>query len=121
MRKAAGTGGVMAIRVVLSIIERLAKHESVGITELSKLLGMTKARVFRHLRTLVDEGYATQDVGTDRYASLPPDTACSVTLPGQPCGSALARRVPLRGGRNARPVSWGPPGPTDAGVKGSSS
>jgi hypothetical protein len=28
------------------------------------------------------------------------------------CGSALARRVPLRGGRNARPVSPGPSGPT---------
>jgi hypothetical protein len=28
------------------------------------------------------------------------------------CGSALARRVPLRGGRNARPVSSGPSGPT---------
>src|SRR5215213_7591792 len=27
-------------------------------------------------------------------------------------GSALARRVPLRGGRNARPVSPGPSGPT---------
>jgi len=27
------------------------------------------------------------------------------------CGSALARRVPLRGGRNARPVSSGPSGP----------
>ena len=26
--------------------------------------------------------------------------------------SALARRVPRRGGRNARPVSWGPSGPT---------
>ena len=29
-----------------------------------------------------------------------------------PCGSALARRVPRRGGRNARPVSSGPSGPT---------
>jgi hypothetical protein len=28
------------------------------------------------------------------------------------CGSALTRRVPLRGGRNARPVSPGPSGPT---------
>jgi hypothetical protein len=27
-------------------------------------------------------------------------------------GVALARRVPLRGGRNARPVSSGPSGPT---------
>ncbi|MEJ1965480.1 MAG: IclR family transcriptional regulator [Gammaproteobacteria bacterium] len=66
-----GTGGVMAIRLVLSIIERLAKQESVGVTELSRLLGTTKARVFRHLRTLVDQGYAAQDSGTDRYAAGP--------------------------------------------------
>jgi hypothetical protein len=31
---------------------------------------------------------------------------------GLKCASALARRVPLRGGRNARPVSPGPSGPT---------
>jgi hypothetical protein len=32
--------------------------------------------------------------------------------PANQCGSALGRRVPLRGGRNARPVSPGPSGPT---------
>lgn len=64
-------GGVMAIRLVLSIMETLAKQESVGVTELSRLLGTTKARVFRHLRTLVDQGYAMQDSGSERYAAGP--------------------------------------------------
>jgi DNA-binding IclR family transcriptional regulator len=71
MSNAARTGGVMAIRLVLSILERLAKLDSVGVTELSRLLGTTKARVFRHLRTLVDHGYAIQDAGSERYAAGP--------------------------------------------------
>ena len=66
-----GIGGVMAIRLVLSILGQLAKQASVGVTELSKALGATKPRIFRHLRTLVAEGYAVQDSGTDRYAAGP--------------------------------------------------
>ena len=66
---AAPAGGVMAIQVVLMILEQLAKQESVGVTELSRTLGTTKARVFRHLRTLVSQGYATQDAGSERYAA----------------------------------------------------
>lgn len=68
---AARSGGVMAIRVVLLILEQLAKQDSVGVTELSRALGTTKARVFRHLRTLVDQGYAVQDAGSERYAAGP--------------------------------------------------
>jgi DNA-binding IclR family transcriptional regulator len=41
------------------------------VTELSKQLGTTKARVFRHLRTLVDQRYAVQDLGSERYAAGP--------------------------------------------------
>ena len=61
----------MAIRLVLSIMEMLARQDTVGVTELATALGTTKARVFRHLRTLVDEGYAQQNAGTDRYAAGP--------------------------------------------------
>jgi len=70
-RRGAGAGGVMAIRLVLEILELLAKHDNVGVTELANSLGSTKARVFRHLRTLVDQGYAVQDPGTERYAAGP--------------------------------------------------
>jgi DNA-binding IclR family transcriptional regulator len=66
-----GSGGVMAIRLVLGIIETLAKRESVGVTELARELGTTKARVYRHLRTLVDQGYAVQDTDSERYATGP--------------------------------------------------
>lgn len=67
----AATGGVMAIRLVLGILEALATRASVGVTELSKELATTKARVYRHLRTLVDQGYAVQDSGSERYAAGP--------------------------------------------------
>jgi len=66
-----GTGGVMAIRLVLEVIEALVTHESVGVTELAKALETTKARVFRHLRTLVDQGYAVQNISSERYAAGP--------------------------------------------------
>jgi hypothetical protein len=42
----ASPGGVMAIRLVLEILEALATRPSVGVTELSKQLDTTKARVF---------------------------------------------------------------------------
>jgi len=67
----AGPGGVMAIRLVLQILELLGKRQTVGVTELANALGTTKARVFRHLRTLADTGFAEQDPGTERYMAGP--------------------------------------------------
>jgi DNA-binding IclR family transcriptional regulator len=61
----------MAIRLVLGILEALATRSSVGVTELAKQLDTTKARVYRHLRTLVGQRYATQDEGSERYAAGP--------------------------------------------------
>lgn len=69
--RSGAAGGVMAIRLTLSILETLAKQSSAGVTELSRALGTTKARVYRHLRTLVDLGYAAQDVRTERYSAGP--------------------------------------------------
>jgi DNA-binding IclR family transcriptional regulator len=66
-----GQGGVMAIRLVLEIIELLAKRRSLGVTELARALSTTKARVYRHLRTLVDQGYAVQDSDSERYTAGP--------------------------------------------------
>ena len=68
---AAGASGVMAIKLVLGILEALATQPSVGVTELAERLGTNKARVFRHLRTLVAQRYATQDPGSERYATGP--------------------------------------------------
>ena len=63
-------GGVMAIRLVLEILELLATQDSVGVTELARRLNTTKPRVFRHLRTLVDQRYAAQN-DDDRYCAGP--------------------------------------------------
>ena len=58
---AAGDGGVQAIALAFELIEHLAAHpEAVGVTALAKALGMTKSRVHRYLRTLVQLGYVTQ-------------------------------------------------------------
>jgi len=64
-------GGVMAIRLVLEVLELLATRKSVGVTELARGLNTTKPRVFRHLRTLVDQGYALQNEEDDRYIAGP--------------------------------------------------
>jgi IclR family KDG regulon transcriptional repressor len=85
----AGTGGVMAIRLVLSILEQLAKQESVGVTELSRALGATKPRIFRHLRTLVDQGYAAQNSGTERYSAGPRLVALGYVAGLTPGGNLL--------------------------------
>ena len=51
------------------------------------------------------------------YASTPDLYSSGRGWPAGQRGSALARRVPLRGGRNARPVSSGPSGPTRVKVE----
>lgn len=68
---AEGPGGVHAIRLALAVLEALACEATVGVSDLARALGTTKARVFRHLRTLVDQGYAVQDRDSERYAAGP--------------------------------------------------
>ncbi len=54
--------------VSLKIIEALATHQQgLGVTQLGQLLGMPKARIHRHLTTLRDNGYLTQDPRTSHY------------------------------------------------------
>jgi IclR family transcriptional regulator, KDG regulon repressor len=63
--------GVQAVQLVLEILEHLAKQEVAGVTEIATALGSTKARVHRHLRTLVNAGYAVQEPGGERYCAGP--------------------------------------------------
>ena len=65
------TGGVQSVMIVLGVMEYLAAHDAAGVTEIATALGATKARVFRHLRTLVAAGYASQDEDSERYAAGP--------------------------------------------------
>ena len=63
--------GVQAVQLVLEVLEHLAKQEVAGVTEIANALGSTKARVHRHLRTLVNAGYAVQETGGERYCAGP--------------------------------------------------
>lgn len=64
-------GAVQSVVIVLGVMEYLATHEAAGVTEIANALGATKARVHRHLRTLVAAGYASQDGNSERYAVGP--------------------------------------------------
>ena len=63
--------GVQAVQLVLEILEHLAKQEVAGVTEIANAVGTTKARAHRHLRTLINAGYAVQEPGGERYAAGP--------------------------------------------------
>ena len=41
---------------------------AIGVSTLAQAVGSTKARVYRHLRTLVDHGYVEQDSDTEKYS-----------------------------------------------------
>ncbi len=63
--------GIQSARVAIAIIELLARHDELGVSEIARATGTTKARVFRHLRTLLALGYAVQKPGSERYARGP--------------------------------------------------
>jgi len=57
-----------SVDLVLDLIEHLAAAPgAVGVSEVSRALGISKARAHRHLRALVQRGYARQDAATERY------------------------------------------------------
>jgi DNA-binding IclR family transcriptional regulator len=88
--------GVQAVLLVLEIIEHLAKHEVAGVTEIAKALGSTKARVHRHLRTLVNSGHAVQDSQSERYRAGPRLTALADMLASENTLASIARPIMLR-------------------------
>ncbi|MCS0590139.1 IclR family transcriptional regulator [Massilia norwichensis] len=54
--------GVQAVVFALHILEFMARQsEAIGVTELATAFGTTKSRIFRHLRTLLLQGYIVQD------------------------------------------------------------
>lgn len=59
---------IYSVITTLKIIEYLA-HASgpMGVSEIANALDTTKPRVFRHLRTLLDQDYVSQDPNTDKY------------------------------------------------------
>jgi IclR family KDG regulon transcriptional repressor len=66
----ASTEGVQAVIFALQILEFMAVQSGdVGVTELATAFGTTKSRIFRHLRTLLLQGYILQDDGRYRVGS----------------------------------------------------
>ena len=63
-----GADGVQSVMLAMRIIESLAEaSDPVGVTELANKLNTTKSRIFRHLRTLVEEDYLSQSPHSERY------------------------------------------------------
>ena len=59
---------ISAVVTTLSIVEAMADYgDMIGVSELAKIVGVNKPRTYRHLRTLVERGYAMQDADTDKY------------------------------------------------------
>jgi DNA-binding IclR family transcriptional regulator len=61
-------GGIQAVAVAFDILEELSRSSApIGVTELARRLGQTKARVHRHLTTLRTLGFVSKDEASDRY------------------------------------------------------
>ena len=60
--------GVQAVLFALEILEHVAvQREAIGVTALAEHFGTNKSKVFRHLRTLAQQGYVVQDDRSERY------------------------------------------------------
>jgi IclR family KDG regulon transcriptional repressor len=60
--------GVRSIVMALEILEYLARQpDPVGVAAIAAALGITKSRVYRHLRTLVARGYIYQPESFEKY------------------------------------------------------
>src|SRR5579871_6000695 len=57
-----------SVDLVVRLLEHLAaQREPVGVSEVARRLAISKPRAHRHLRALVQRGYACQDARTDGY------------------------------------------------------
>ncbi|MGE3990860.1 IclR family transcriptional regulator [Pseudorhodoplanes sp.] len=60
--------GVRSVQLALDILEIIAMSgEELGVTQIADQLRLTKGSVYRHLQTLVERGYLTQNLQTTRY------------------------------------------------------
>ena len=65
---AGSEGGVQAVVFALQILEHVARQrESVRVTDLAAAFGTNKNKIFRHLRTLMRQGYIVQDDVSEQY------------------------------------------------------
>jgi DNA-binding IclR family transcriptional regulator len=60
--------GLASVDLVLSLIELLAgSARSRAMSDIAREMGISKARIHRHLRALMQHGYVLQDPETERY------------------------------------------------------
>ena len=61
--------GVRSVQLALDVLEAVAfSSEELGVTQIADRVHVTKGSVHRHLLTLVERGYLTQNPETARYA-----------------------------------------------------
>ncbi len=76
---------IQSVVTALDIIEFMSRSNGpIGVSDLARGIGRTKPRIYRHLRTLVDRGYVSQDPETERY---------QLTLSLFHIGQAIAEQV----------------------------
>ena len=64
--------GVRSLQLALDVLETVAfSGEELGVTQIADRVHVTKGSVHRHLLTLVERGYLTQNPATARYAIGP--------------------------------------------------
>lgn len=65
---APNSGDVQSVMLAIRVLETLGAAEgALGVSQLAEMLGVTKARVHRHLRTLHRLGCVVQDPESERY------------------------------------------------------
>ena len=68
MAKDPAAGGVRSLQRALDVLEAVAfSGEELGVTQIADRVKVTKGAVHRHLLTLVERGYLTQNQATARY------------------------------------------------------
>lgn len=64
--------GVQSVQLAMDVLESVVfSGEELGVTQLAERLKVTKGSIHRHLVTLVDRGYLTQNPATTRYGIGP--------------------------------------------------
>lgn len=64
----ADVSGVQSVVRAFALLELLCEKGELGVTQLSKLSGLSKATVFRFLNTLAELGYVKQNPQTEGYS-----------------------------------------------------
>jgi DNA-binding IclR family transcriptional regulator len=58
---------INSVQNLLDVVEALSELDSIGVTDLASVTGLSKNNTFRLLRNLQDRGYVTKSDETDKY------------------------------------------------------